>query len=95
MYSVAVDMWSVGCILAELLLGKPLFPGQSEFEQIDKIVSVLGTPNDDTWPGFKKLPNADKIQLKQVEGGGGGGEGGEGEGGERGEERERGGVSGG
>jgi serine/threonine protein kinase len=46
-------MWSIGCIFAELLSGKPLFPGKSELEQISKIFNVLGLPNEDTWKGYR------------------------------------------
>ncbi|KXZ53820.1 CDKH1 protein [Gonium pectorale] len=64
LYSTAVDMWSIGCIMAELLTGKPLFPGQGDIEQLDKICNVLGTPNEDVWPGLKKLPHWGKIVLR-------------------------------
>ncbi|KAL0858025.1 hypothetical protein Bca101_063179 [Brassica carinata] len=40
----AIDVWSAGCVLAELLLGKPLFPGESRVDQLVEIVKVLGTP---------------------------------------------------
>lgn len=40
----SVDIWAVGCILAELFGRKPLFPGKSHWEQLGKIVSVIGTP---------------------------------------------------
>ncbi|KAL0719887.1 hypothetical protein Bca4012_069211 [Brassica carinata] len=43
-YSTAIDVWSAGCVLAELLLGKPLFPGESRVDQLVEIVKVLGTP---------------------------------------------------
>lgn len=43
-YDAAVDMWSVGCILLELLLGKPLFPARTEAEAMKRIVQVLGSP---------------------------------------------------
>ncbi|XP_054884525.1 dual specificity tyrosine-phosphorylation-regulated kinase 4 isoform X2 [Poeciliopsis prolifica] len=46
-YSMAIDMWSLGCILAELYTGYPLFPGESEVEQIACIMEVLGTPPND------------------------------------------------
>jgi len=46
-YSFAVDMWSMGCILAEMLQGKPLFPGASTINQIEKIVELSGVPSDD------------------------------------------------
>ncbi|XP_042501966.1 cyclin-dependent kinase G-2-like [Macadamia integrifolia] len=54
-YSTAVDMWSLGCIMAELLAKEPLFPGKTEVDQIDKIFKTLGTPNETSWPGFSKL----------------------------------------
>jgi serine/threonine protein kinase len=44
-----------GCILAEMLLGKPLFPGKDEADQLNKISAVLGTPNEANMPGFSKL----------------------------------------
>jgi cyclin-dependent kinase len=57
-YSTAVDMWSVGCIFAEMVLqGHPLFPGDSEIDQIFKIFQILGTPNEEVWQGVSKLPD--------------------------------------
>ncbi|CAM8879519.1 unnamed protein product [Rhodiola kirilowii] len=55
-YSTAIDMWSLGCIMAELLSKKPLFDGKTEVEQLDKIFRTLGTPSEAIWPGFSKLP---------------------------------------
>eukprot|EP00771_Trimastix_marina_P003291 gnl/Trimastix_PCT/4524.p1 GENE.gnl/Trimastix_PCT/4524~~gnl/Trimastix_PCT/4524.p1 ORF type:complete len:465 (+),score=97.74 gnl/Trimastix_PCT/4524:123-1517(+) len=46
-YSYGVDMWSVGCILAEMLGSTPLFPGDSTIDQLQKIADVLGTPKGD------------------------------------------------
>eukprot|EP01023_Acetabularia_acetabulum_P061561 TRINITY_DN7450_c0_g1_i1.p1 TRINITY_DN7450_c0_g1~~TRINITY_DN7450_c0_g1_i1.p1 ORF type:complete len:422 (-),score=56.63 TRINITY_DN7450_c0_g1_i1:408-1673(-) len=43
-YTFGVDMWSCGCILAELLLGKPLFPGSSTMNQLDRILEITGKP---------------------------------------------------
>eukprot|EP00245_Coleochaete_scutata_P009910 TRINITY_DN336_c0_g1_i1.p1 TRINITY_DN336_c0_g1~~TRINITY_DN336_c0_g1_i1.p1 ORF type:complete len:304 (-),score=62.39 TRINITY_DN336_c0_g1_i1:516-1427(-) len=54
-YSTPVDMWSVGCIFAEMARKSPLFPGDSEVQQLLHIFRVLGTPNDDIWPGVSKL----------------------------------------
>jgi serine/threonine protein kinase len=48
-YGPAVDIWSAGCILAELFLGKPLFPGKTELDQFQLILNLMGTPADDTW----------------------------------------------
>lgn len=64
-YSTAVDMWSVGCIMAELLAKKPLFSGTTEVDQIDKIVKTLGTPTETIWPGLSELPGAKANFAKQ------------------------------
>lgn len=56
-YSTGIDMWSVGCIFAEMITRKPLFPGDSEIDEIFKIFRILGTPNEDSWPGVTTLPN--------------------------------------
>uniref|UniRef100_H3G5R2 Cyclin-dependent kinase 2 homolog n=1 Tax=Phytophthora ramorum TaxID=164328 RepID=H3G5R2_PHYRM len=56
-YSSAVDIWSVGCIFAEMAQGKPLFTGISEIDQLFQIFSKLSTPTSETWPGFSSLPN--------------------------------------
>ncbi|KAJ1995023.1 Cyclin-dependent kinase catalytic subunit [Dimargaris cristalligena] len=56
-YSTGVDMWSAGCIFAEMAMLNPLFPGDSEIDEIFKIFRMLGTPSDATWPGFTSLPD--------------------------------------
>ncbi|KAK8630404.1 hypothetical protein V6N13_079200 [Hibiscus sabdariffa] len=43
-YTTAIDMWSVGCVMAELMLGHPLFPGESSVDQLVEIIKILGTP---------------------------------------------------
>ena len=48
-------MWSVGCIFAELLVGKPIFPGKDEMDQLDRIQSVMGCPTEQTLPGMSRL----------------------------------------
>jgi len=50
-------MWSVGCIFAEMATRKPLFPGDSEIDEIFKIFRVLGTPHEGDWPGVTSLPD--------------------------------------
>jgi len=56
-YSTPVDVWSCGCIFAEMAAGRALFMGDSEIDQIFKIFQVLGTPNDQNWPGVSSLPD--------------------------------------
>jgi len=60
-YSTHIDIWSCGCIMAEFIQGKPIFPGKTEPEQIKLIFKELGTPDDEKWPGFSELPHAKKI----------------------------------
>jgi len=55
-YSTQVDIWSVGCIFAEMVNGRPLFPGSSEQDQLLKIFKLLGTPTPQSWPGIAELP---------------------------------------
>lgn len=61
-YGTGIDIWAVGCILAELLLRVPFLPGDSDLDQITRIFQTLGTPNEDMWPGMKTLP--DYMQFK-------------------------------
>merc|ERR1719429_762834 len=55
-YSTSVDMWSIGCIFAEMVTGRPLFPGTSDKDQLMKIFVLLGTPSLKKWPEMAKLP---------------------------------------
>lgn len=54
-YSAPIDIWAVGCIMAELYTFRPLFPGNSEIDEIFKICSILGTPDRSEWPEAFKL----------------------------------------
>lgn len=56
-YSTAVDMWSVGCIFAELMLRTPYLPGESDAAQLTTIFRALGTPSQTDWPGHQSLPD--------------------------------------
>ncbi|KAH1138493.1 hypothetical protein GYH30_028140 [Glycine max] len=56
-YGAAIDLWSVGCILGELLAGKPILPGRTEVEQLHKIYKLCGSPSDEYWKK-SKMPNA-------------------------------------
>lgn len=61
-YSTPIDMWSVGCIFAELTLMNAFFSGKSEGDQLEKIFRELGTPNEKVWPGLNKIM---KIKLPE------------------------------
>ncbi|KFR17444.1 Cyclin-dependent kinase 3, partial [Opisthocomus hoazin] len=56
-YLTAVDIWSIGCIFAEMVIGKAMFPGDSEIDQLFQIFRTLGTPTEATWPGVTQLPD--------------------------------------
>eukprot|EP00994_Dinema_validum_P007306 NODE_592_length_1520_cov_88.394969_g436_i0.p1 GENE.NODE_592_length_1520_cov_88.394969_g436_i0~~NODE_592_length_1520_cov_88.394969_g436_i0.p1 ORF type:complete len:323 (+),score=66.79 NODE_592_length_1520_cov_88.394969_g436_i0:60-971(+) len=56
-YSAAVDVWSIGCIFAEMASKRPLFPGDSEIDQLFKIFRSLGTPTEHSWPRVTTLPD--------------------------------------
>ncbi|MED6108698.1 hypothetical protein PIB30_026541 [Stylosanthes scabra] len=64
-YSTAIDMWSVGCIMAELVTRETLFKGKNEVEQLDQIFRTLGTPEENIWPGLSKLPGSKAKFVKQ------------------------------
>ncbi|KAL4324251.1 hypothetical protein GQ457_11G015560 [Hibiscus cannabinus] len=63
-YGVGVDLWSAGCILAELLAGKPIMPGRTEVEQLHKIYKLCGSPSDEYWKKAK-LPNATLFKPRE------------------------------
>merc|ERR1719265_2076606 len=56
-YSTPVDIWSVGCIFAEMVSGRPLFPGNTDADQLQRIFKALGTPNEAMWPTITELPD--------------------------------------
>ncbi|CAH0041603.1 unnamed protein product [Clonostachys solani] len=55
-YNTSIDIWSAGCIMAEMYTGRPLFPGTTNEDQIVKIFRIMGTPTERTWPGITQLP---------------------------------------
>ncbi|KIH48563.1 kinase domain protein, partial [Ancylostoma duodenale] len=62
--TTGIDQWAAGCILGELLLHRPLLPGKSDMEQIDKIIALLGTPTTKIWPELETLPLLENFTLK-------------------------------
>ena len=73
-YNEKIDIWAIGCIMAELYTLKPIFPGNDEFDQLNKILSVVGTPEFNDWPeGYAliqklniRMPNYNKSNLGQI-----------------------------
>ncbi|TVU44148.1 hypothetical protein EJB05_03582 [Eragrostis curvula] len=65
-YTPAIDMWAVGAILAELFTLSPLFPGESETDQLYKICAVLGTPDYTVWPEGMNLPRSCSFNFFQI-----------------------------
>ncbi|KAF3778958.1 Shaggy-related protein kinase alpha [Nymphaea thermarum] len=63
-YTTAIDIWSTGCVLAELLLGQPLFPGDSAVDQLVEIIKVLGTPTREEIKCMN--PNYTEFKFPQI-----------------------------
>lgn len=69
-YGPSVDLWSLGCIFAEMQTSRILFPGESEIDQLYRIFRTLGTPDETVWPGFSKLPeyrSFSKFKARGIE----------------------------
>lgn len=60
-YSCPVDLWSMGCIFAEMVTKRPLFHGDSEIDQLFRIFRTLTTPTEESWPGVSSLPDYKPI----------------------------------
>lgn len=55
-YNTSIDIWSAGCIMAEMYTGRPLFPGTANEDQLQKIFRLMGTPSERSWPGISQYP---------------------------------------
>ncbi|KAJ0143673.1 Uncharacterized protein HZ326_13519 [Fusarium oxysporum f. sp. albedinis] len=66
-YDAAVDMWSVGCIFGELMTREPLLQGKNEVDQVSRTFELCGVPTEETWPGFRRLPNARSLRLPKTQ----------------------------
>ncbi|KAI7824900.1 kinase-like domain-containing protein, partial [Kickxella alabastrina] len=60
-YTTAIDMWGIGCIFAEMLVGKPVFQGNSDLNQIDQVMRICGSPTTASWPGWRDLPDCNQV----------------------------------
>ncbi|EDV23130.1 uncharacterized protein TRIADDRAFT_27686 [Trichoplax adhaerens] len=65
-YSSPIDMWALGCIMAEMYTLRPLYPGTSEVDEIFKICTVLGTPSKEDWPEGYKLASSINFKFPQL-----------------------------
>ncbi|KAJ3314574.1 regulator of ime2 [Boothiomyces sp. JEL0838] len=63
-YNVSIDIWSSGCVMAELMLGQPLFPGESGVDQLVEIIKVLGTPTREQIKSMN--PNYTEYKFPQI-----------------------------
>ncbi|KAK3325623.1 kinase-like domain-containing protein [Apodospora peruviana] len=63
-YTTAIDMWGVGCVFGEMLVGKPILAGESDIHQLEIIFDLCGTPTDETMPGWKQLPGAEALKSR-------------------------------
>ncbi|KAK6621420.1 hypothetical protein RUM44_001227 [Polyplax serrata] len=67
-YTSAVDIWSIGCIIAEMINCSPLFAGESDIEQLAIVIKSLGSPSEENWPGMHLLPDYGKIAFPKSKG---------------------------
>ncbi|KAI6174941.1 hypothetical protein M3Y97_00977000 [Aphelenchoides bicaudatus] len=67
-YNSPIDLWALGCIMAELYMLRPLFPGTSELDQIFKILTIMGTPSKEEWAEGYKLAAAMNFRFQQSHG---------------------------
>ena len=56
-YGNKIDIWSIGCVFAELIIGKPLFKANNELGTLSNIIETIGCPSEENWPGVSQLPN--------------------------------------
>ena len=56
-YGNKIDIWSIGCVFTELIIGKPIFKANNELGTISNIIEIIGCPSEENWPGVSQLPN--------------------------------------
>lgn len=60
-YGGEVDIWGIGCVLGEMFQRRPILPGSSDLDQLEKIWYLCGTPTQHTWTNFDKLPGCEGV----------------------------------
>ncbi|KAK3686013.1 kinase-like domain-containing protein [Podospora appendiculata] len=63
-YTTAIDMWGVGCVFGEMLVGKPILAGDSDANQLDIIFDLCGTPTDENMPGWQDLAHGGDFKFR-------------------------------
>lgn len=61
-YGGEIDLWGIGCVLGEMFTRRPILPGNSDLDQVEKIWQLCGTPNQHTWPNFDALPGCEGVK---------------------------------
>jgi cell division cycle 2-like protein len=64
-YDQSIDIWSLGCIMGELLQNSPILPGKNEIDELAQIFTLCGLPTEKSWKHFRSLPNARGLKLPQ------------------------------
>ncbi|CZT06117.1 hypothetical protein WAI453_005194 [Rhynchosporium graminicola] len=62
-YTTAIDLWGVGCVFGEMLVGKPILSGDSDPNQLKIIFDLMGTPTEENMPDFRSLPGAEGLSI--------------------------------
>ena len=63
-YTTSIDIWSVGCVMAEMLIGHPIFPGESSVDQLVEIIKILGTPTKEEI--YAMNPNYTQFKFPSI-----------------------------
>ena len=66
-YTPALDIWSLGVVIAEIIQLKPLFPGNNDIDQMAKVFQIMGNPTSTIWPGVELLPDYSKVGFPTMD----------------------------
>lgn len=67
-YGGEVDIWGIGCVLGEMFMRRPILPGNSDLDQLEKIWSICGSPNQQNWPDYDTLQGCEgQIRFRPQE----------------------------